>query len=246
VSDTSEDVQKLREEVGEEFKKLEGALHQLQSHENDMRFKYFLLVPKSPQGNAFNRTRVKCWRAIQFSKPMIFTPFYFDEREQRLRAAPVKSENLGGQVGFEISQPKDFIRNHAVLVRFSVLAIKVAVRIGLGALAVTLPIDDGDEGTFKNLLNQTMETAKGKLLEGAVGEEVKMIKTLDQIYQMPDTQIADELDEAVKAYDGGLTTDQYAVLKKSLDALCPGWELNLGLDKCIRLKNGHCTWQPMQ
>jgi len=246
LSDIDEEVKRLRPFLATKLNMLEGGLLQLLTGENEMRFHYFLLVPKPPTKTDWFSLRLlnKIWRTVTFTEPMLLIPFYFDEERKHICAAPVKSEKLGGHPGFTVNEPKAFIKEHPVLVKMSVLALQIAVRVGLGALAVNLPINNiNTQDPFGKLLSETMNTAKSKVMEGLIGEDIAMINKMDELYALPPEELPDELVALVDEYQE-LTKDKYASLKRWLDKNTPNWEDFLGLDQWVRKEDGGITWQP--
>lgn len=246
LSDVDEAVKKLRPFLAKKLDTLSGGLLQQLTGENEIRFHYFLLVPKPPTKGGFWRKTDWVKRKISATEEMILIPFYFDEELRQIRAAPVHRDKLGGHPGFTIQQPKKFIVEHPILVKVSVLTLRIAVRVGVGALGVSLPVDDFNvEGTFGDLLSSSMETTSGKLAEYAVGEESAMTTKLDELFLSSDEMLADELMDTMQSSEmQALTKDKYASLKRSLDKIDPDWAGLLGLDKAVTRKDGSITWQP--
>jgi len=88
-----------------------------------------------------------------------------------------------------------------------------------------------------------MNTAKSKVMEGLIGEDIAMINKMDELYALPPEELPDELVALVDEYQE-LTKDKYASLKRWLDKNTPNWEDFLGLDQWVRKEDGGITWQP--
>lgn len=196
--------------------------------DHEVRFRYFLLLPKPDAGGKFKYVRT-AWRKRSLTDPLLLlVPLYLDGAV--LKKAPVDKDALGGQEGFEVKVPKKFVSDHKWLVKVGLFVVKLAVKAAAAQAGVHLNLDflDGiGNEEFSNLLKDTLTSVVfDEDEEGEIGLTRDAEAKIDGMLAEPEKAVEELTQDGQKE----LSNDQFASLKAWLDTEHSGWEKNLGLE----------------
>lgn len=250
LAEVRSDVKELNEKVSKSLALIDTKLNQLLTGSHEQPFKYFILVPMPTKG-ALANFKKWCNPKNWLSKPMLLQPLY-RATDGRMLIAPGLAKM--DAPGFEVAQPREFVKKHPLMVQMGMLALKVALKVGASQIGVSVPAASLDA-----MLGNMSESMSG-LLEMALEETEEMMETIaDDSVKKIMSDSGDNSEAALAMMESPETTlialtdneeynklgrDQYLAFKTWLDEKHPGWQSKVGLKPHVHPTTGEVEWLP--
>ena len=222
---------------------IDHKINAMVSGEHDVRIRYFMLLPKDVHSGRLRRIDPRTWLNDDvYLIPCYPSPIGEDGRGGALVPARVSREG-----GFLLSQPKNFVREHKMLIKVSLTLLK----LGIVAAGAQAGIKVGELDLFDlnwEALNigEMILAADKDLGDGLNLNDIALQEGAADFDQAAQTQIrkqvcaedAEALADQLNMPDARrLTQAQYRTLKETLDSKLPGWQDECGLDDWITDKS---------